>query len=231
MRSLRIFALPIALLFFIFLLIVLLIMFIVVMIVGTAFRALGFSYLAAFGILLLVLLGSAVNIPVYTKKMKDPVKVSRPMSMMSFFYSGARNEYWITKTTIAVNFGGAVIPVFICAYLIYTHPELWMQFLIGGFIVTSVSYRFSKILPGVGISLPLFIPPVVAAVIALVLPGEPNTVIAFVSGVSGVLIGADLINLANLSELRSRTMSIGGAGTFDGIFLTGVVSVLLAALG
>jgi uncharacterized membrane protein len=46
-------------------------------------------------------------------------------------------------------------------------------------------------------------------------------------GVVGVLIGADLLNLGKVSKLGAPILSIGGAGTFDGIFLTGLISVLL----
>ena len=53
-------------------------------------------------------------------------------------------------------------------------------------------------------------------------------VIAYVSGVVGTLIGADLTNLHRIADLGAPVASIGGAGTFDGVFLTGIVAVLLA---
>jgi len=31
-----------------------------------------------------------------------------------------------------------------------------------------------------------------------------------------------------MADLRAPVLSIGGAGTFDGIFLTGIIAVLLA---
>jgi uncharacterized membrane protein len=52
--------------------------------------------------------------------------------------------------------------------------------------------------------------------------------VAYISGTLGVLIGADLLHLRHLAALRSPVVSIGGAGTFDGIFLTGIIAVLLA---
>jgi uncharacterized membrane protein len=52
--------------------------------------------------------------------------------------------------------------------------------------------------------------------------------VAYISGTFGVLIGADLLNLKNLTALKAPVVSIGGAGTFDGIFLTGIIAVLLA---
>jgi uncharacterized membrane protein len=78
------------------------------------------------------------------------------------------------------------------------------------------------------LSTPIFIPPLVAALSAyLLLPAAPK-VIAYVSGVLGTLIGADLSNLNRIPKLGAPVASIGGAGTFDGIFLTGIVAVLLA---
>jgi uncharacterized membrane protein len=41
-------------------------------------------------------------------------------------------------------------------------------------------------------------------------------------------VGADLLNLRKASNLGAPVMSIGGAGTFDGVFLTGIIAVLLA---
>lgn len=221
-------ALPLAMIFFLVLFLILIVLSIVI---SSAFRALGFSPWMTIGIFFFSLLGSTVNIPVYTKKMRNPIRMTRPGSVFSLFYSGLDREYTIDRTTIAVNLGGAVIPTLVSIYLIFTNLELLISFIIGIFIVTTIAYRFSRIIPGVGISLPLFIPPIVAALVAVILPGEPNTIIAFVSGVLGVLIGADLLNLKDAEKLRSRTMSIGGAGTFDGIFLTGIVSVILAAIG
>jgi uncharacterized membrane protein len=46
----------------------------------------------------------------------------------------------------------------------------------------------------------------------------------------GTLIGADLMNFDKLAQLKAPVLSIGGAGTFDGIFLTGIASVLIASI-
>jgi uncharacterized membrane protein len=43
-----------------------------------------------------------------------------------------------------------------------------------------------------------------------------------------LLIGADLFNLGQIQGLGALVASIGGAGTFDGIFITGILAVLLA---
>ncbi|TDA34704.1 MAG: hypothetical protein DSO02_02190, partial [Hadesarchaea archaeon] len=51
--------------------------------------------------------------------------------------------------------------------------------------------------------------------------------LAYLSGTLGTLVGADLMNLNKVERLGAPVVSIGGAGTFDGIFLTGIFSVLL----
>jgi uncharacterized membrane protein len=48
--------------------------------------------------------------------------------------------------------------------------------------------------------------------------------------VPGLGIGADLTNLEKVRGLGAPVASIGGAGTFDGIFLTGILAVLIACL-
>jgi len=44
----------------------------------------------------------------------------------------------------------------------------------------------------------------------------------------GALVGADLWNLPRIAEIGAPVVSIGGAGTFDGVFLTGIIAGLLA---
>jgi uncharacterized membrane protein len=81
---------------------------------------------------------------------------------------------------------------------------------------------------GVGIAIPVFIPPLVAASTGLLLSPQHAPALAYIAGSLGTLIGADLLNLDKLHGLGAPVVSIGGAGTFDGIFLIGLIAVLLA---
>jgi Protein of unknown function (DUF1614) len=54
--------------------------------------------------------------------------------------------------------------------------------------------------------------------------------LAYAGGTLGTLLGADLVNLPKVRRLGAPVVSIGGAGTFDGVFITGIVAVLLASL-
>jgi uncharacterized membrane protein len=58
-------------------------------------------------------------------------------------------------------------------------------------------------------------------------PGDAAPV-AYVAGVAGPLIGADLLHLSEIEESAVGMASIGGAGTFDCIVLSGIVAAYLA---
>ena len=77
----------------------------------------------------------------------------------------------------------------------------------------------------------MFIPPIAAAIFAMIFNYEWAAPTAYMAGTLGTLIGADILHLDKLRNLRAPVASIGGAGTFDGIFLTGILAVLLAPVG
>jgi uncharacterized membrane protein len=83
--------------------------------------------------------------------------------------------------------------------------------------------------PGIGIAIPSPVPPIIASTVALLLARTNVAAVAYVSGSLGTLIGADLLNLGRIQGLGAPVVSIGGAGTFDGVFLTGIIAVLLAS--
>ncbi|MEA1993722.1 MAG: DUF1614 domain-containing protein [Euryarchaeota archaeon] len=204
------------------LLIPLLLVFFLVNAINTAFMKLGFSPWLAFGILFASLIGSRINFPIT----KGERKVEKGHGS-SLFFGRAESLSTVQETVIAVNLGGAIIPLLVSLYLLAnSNVPIW-KVLIGIVAVTAACYRFARPVPKVGIGLPLFMPPIMSAAVAMVLSHAYAPVIAYVSGVLGVLIGADLLNLPKIANLGAPMASIGGAGTFDGIFLTGVISVLL----
>lgn len=135
-------------------------------------------------------------------------------------------EEW-PGTIIAVNVGGAVVPTLLSLYLL-VKTGMYGRALAGVAIVTAVVHGLAHPIHGVGIAVPVFIPPVVAAVTALLLSRQSAPSLAYISGSLGTLIGADLLNLGIIQALGAPIASIGGAGRFDGIFMTGILAVLLA---
>ena len=194
---------------------------------GHAYSALGLDPRVATLVLFGSLLGSYVNLPLI--RLPEQRVVSREVVEIfgvPFLVPVAVD--W-PGTILAINVGGAVIPIMLSFYLLMRY-DLWGLAAVSTAIVAFVVHRMATPIPGVGISVPTFAPPLLAAGAALVLSRRFAAPLAYVGGSLGVLIGADLLNLGRLRSLGAPVASIGGAGTFDGIFLTGVIAVLLASL-
>ncbi len=219
---------PFALLFFVFFLflVIFLFIFIHVGLITVAASKLGLTGDQIILFLLGSLIGSHINIPI--KKIERDEELY-PERVVSFF--GIR--YVVPEvrekraTIIAVNVGGCIIPVFISLYLMLKNGIFLSPFLATA-VVSFVCYKLARPIPGIGIGLPMFIPPLVAALVALIIAPDKAPVVAYISGTLGTLIGADLLHLKDIDRLKAPVASIGGAGTFDGIFLTGIIAVLLA---
>jgi uncharacterized membrane protein len=192
-----------------------------------AYMRLGLSSRAAMLVLLGSLLGSYVNIPV-AQLPEQQVKTSEEVSFFGMVYEVPVVEDW-PGTVIAVNIGGAVIPAVLSIYLVF-HNRIFISGLIGTVVVAVVVHMLAHPVRGVGIAVPVFVPPLITAGVALLLSRRFAGPLAYVGGSLGTLIGADLTNLGSVQGLGAPVASIGGAGTFDGIFVTGILAVLLASL-
>ncbi len=200
-------------------------------VVGVAFSNIGFTPAVILLILVGTLLGSAVNIPLFKLKTAVPITREEYVNHFGVFYRIPKVEYSQAITIVAINVGGALIPTAVSIYLLSrAAPSMILVSLVGVAVVALVARAVARPVKGIGIVTPAFIPPIAAAVAALVLaPSEPRTV-AYVAGVLGTLIGADLSNLGVIKKLGAPVASIGGAGTFDGVFLSGIIAVLLAGI-
>lgn len=203
----------------------------------SAFMKIGFSIGHAFLILILSLLGSGINIPLATLRSDTPVVRDTYIRVFGVAYRVPVRRVTKNETTIAVNVGGAVIPVLISAYLIMRFPSSLLLAGAGVLIVSIITYSVARPIRGIGIATPALVPPLAAALAAILLtsvvqiPDCPvdqcRVVTAYAGGVLGTLIGADLLNLGKIKNLGAPVASIGGAGTFDGIFLSGFIALLL----
>jgi uncharacterized membrane protein len=212
---------------FLFLLFILILVVIIIQ-VGAftmALEKLGLSVHSAMLLLACTLMGSAINLPLFSMKAEEPSEEARQMFSGLLF---GRPLPFTGKTIVAVNVGGALIPVSFSGYLIMTNHLPLVQVIPAIAIVTACCRIFSRPIPGLGIGIPVFIAPITAALTALTLAPENSAPMAYICGTLGVLIGADLLRLQDIRKLGTPVASIGGAGTFDGIFFTGIVAVLLA---
>ena len=207
-----------------FVLLVLLFTLIMVGAISYAFEKVGLAPGAVFGLLLACLAGSSVNIPLH--RIRNAQVVTDPVVPV-FGFRWRVPRVTPRETVVTVNVGGAVIPCLVAIYLL-AKTAYPLQAMLGIAIVAAIAQRLARPVPGLGIALPAFIPPILSALTAVLLAPAQAPMVAYISGTFGVLIGADLLHLRDLAALRTPVVSIGGAGTFDGIFLTGIIAVLLA---
>jgi len=195
---------------------------------SAAFRDVGFSPAMTALILVATFVGGFINIPVLKLRNTVPVIKEEFVSFFGVVYRIPRMEHGETTTLVAVNAGGALIPSFVSVYLLWKQPSVTLYAIVGIVVVALVTHLIARPLKGVGITAPFLVSPIVAAISAYVLFPSAPRIIAYVAGVLGTLIGADLTNLHVVPKLGAPVVSIGGAGTFDGVFLSGILAALLA---
>jgi uncharacterized membrane protein len=192
-----------------------------------AYLSLGVRPLTAMLLLFSSLIGSYFNIPLVALA-PEQVESDKVIEFFGMEYTVPVVQN-LPGTVIAINVGGAVIPTIMSLYLLSSR-RLWISGAIATAIVAVVLHWLANPVPGVGIAVPIFVPALITAVVSMLLSRYEAAPLAYISGSVGTLIGADLTNLDKVAGLGAPVASIGGAGTFDGIFLTGILAVLLAGL-
>ena len=199
----------------------------------TAFTKIGFSWSQALFVLLASLLGSSINIPLTNLECREPMVRERYVRAFGISYRVPILDVVSCRTLLAVNLGGAVIPSLISIALIHRFPDSLPYALLAILFVALLTNLVARPVKGLGIVTPALLPPLSAALSATILvylAGAPHDLIfliAYVSGTLGTLLGADIMNLNKIRDLGAPVASIGGAGTFDGVFLSGLIAVLL----
>jgi uncharacterized membrane protein len=221
------FPLTLPFLFILFFLFLFLIVLIEIGILGYAYQRIGVDRRYVFLLLFLSLMGSYLNIPV-AQLPAEEIHSARVVSFYGMRYVIPTVVDW-PGTVIAVNVGGGLVPLFLSLYLIRKKRLYWRS-LLAVAIVAAVVHHLATPVPGVGIVVPAFVPPFLTAAVVLLISREHAPPLAYIAGSLGTLIGADLLNLGKIQGLGAPVASIGGAGTFDGIFLTGIAAVLLASI-
>ena len=187
--------------------------------------SMGITETALIAVLGLSLLGSYVNIPVaYLPGHRAVTAGEINFFGMTYIVPMVQQS---RATVLAINVGGAIIPMMLSLYLLFKH-RLFFLGAVGTAFVAVVCHFLAQPVPGFGIALPIFVPAVATAIIAVALTRRRAAPLAYISGSFGTLIGADLLNLGAIQSMGAPVASIGGAGTFDGIFVTGLLAVLYA---
>ena len=188
---------------------------------------LGVSSRTALFLLFASLLGSYINLPV--AEIPNQVPVSGQVVEFFGMQYQVPQAVASSSTIIAVNVGGALIPVIVSFYLLNKY-DLWLTGLAATAVVAAICHSLSWLVPGVGIALPIFVPALATAIVAFIIDRNHIGQLAYVAGSLGALIGTDLMNLDKIAGLGVPVASIGGAGTFDAIFVTSILAVLLGSI-
>ncbi|MFZ5899442.1 MAG: DUF1614 domain-containing protein [Bacillota bacterium] len=140
------------------------------------------------------------------------------------------------RNTVALNVGGAIVPVALAVYLLSRADEAAekTRALLGALITGAVVYGVGTFIM-TGLPEPagryafidvLYLYPIVAAVIAYTVGRSRRA--SFVAAILGVLL-ADVFHWTRLVATRTPgSVHIGGAGAFDTIVVSGLLAVLLA---
>ena len=191
-----------------------------------AFGKLGLSAQSAYLLLLVTLGGSLLNLPLFTIDSNFREPSTLPPEMIA--WAQKRRYLFPGKTLILVNVGGCIVPVSFSGYLFETNDVPLLHAIVCVAVVSIVSRLVSRPVKGLGIGMPILFAPLAAATMAYVLARESAAPLAYIGGTLGVLIGADLLRFKDIRKLGAPFASIGGAGSFDGIFVSGLLAVILA---
>ena len=195
------------------------------------------EYFSAF--MLLSLIGSYVNLPLFIIESLTPVPAPERVESFGVTYEPPQVSTETKETLVMINLGGAIIPAIISLYLLifsipaYADNLVWayVKTLVVLVIVTLNVHQSAQIVEGVGITTPAWGPPTMTVFVTLLVnyfsPLSCPVQIAYIGGTMGALIGADFMNLRKIAGV-GPVVSIGGAGTFDGVYLTGLFSVISA---
>ena len=228
--SSRMFFLPVIelVLMIFFILVIFLAPFLFLGLIGRTLNQFGLGWYSFLAFLFVSLIGSIINIPVWRTTVQRAAVSVRYVYHFGMPYPVPSVESRPSEVIISINLGGAIMPIALSAYLLLRNSPAVVPSVIAIPIIAVVVFFMARPVKGLGIVTPMFIPPLISAIVAVILGGGYAPVVAYVGGTVGTLVGADLLHINSIKTLGAANMSIGGAGTFDGIFLTGLLTILLA---
>ncbi|MEM1626728.1 MAG: DUF1614 domain-containing protein [Sulfolobaceae archaeon] len=137
-------------------------------------------------------------------------------------------------TIIAINIGGAIVPLLVSFLLLSTFKEFnLLKILVIIILSTIFSNKTSKVIAGLGVIANPYLSPILNGTLSFILFQQQLSLIpisTYIATVIGAIVGADLLNLKKIIETRPQLISIGGLGTFDGIYVSGLIGMFFGEL-
>ncbi|WP_456486337.1 DUF1614 domain-containing protein [Candidatus Alkanophaga liquidiphilum] len=178
-------------------------------------------------VLVVMLLGSFVEIPVYTLPTARPKYTERELALIKKMFGvvvegGMKGK----NSVVTLNIGGFVLPVAFSAYLLRKCPPLEVATLT--LLIIILTYFISEMTGGVGVTVPSYVG-IFAIPLGFLLCQENAAPLIFTSAILGILVGVVFRILALEEEDEgSAFLSVGGAGNFPAIFIIGLLSLLIS---
>ena len=149
----------------------------------------------------------------------------------AIFFGGLIPDIRIGR--VAVNLGGAVVPLGVCVWLlIKTDTRKEVVRALAGSVLTGIAvYALGRLLPAEPENFvidPHYLYGIAGGVIAYLLGRSRRA--AFICGVLGVILADTATALINWGNGVNTTLVLGGAGAMDTIVISGILAVLLAEL-
>lgn len=201
-----------------------------------------------FIVLLVMLLTSIIEIPIYTVRSKKPEYSEREARCIGEIYGVSLVEEMQTdtekryKTRITLNVGGFIIPLFFSFYLLLSvnrmgsYPLPLLEVTMSTLLMALISYMLSEVKGGIGIIVPnytgIFAIPLGLILAPSGLPlGEIAGVLIFTPAIFGILLGM-LITLITVprEEVGSAFFNIGGTGSFYTIYLISFLALIIRSI-
>jgi len=148
--------------------------------IQAGFENLGFPPELVILTLVLMFVGSFINIPLGKRKLIEVTEAH-------FF--GLFKRRRLLAQGLSLNVGGALIPLLIAGFLLFRVPL--EETIIAIFLMTLIVWKLSRVIPGKGVVVPVLIPPLFAAIFAFLLAPQEAALVAFIAGTLGVLIAPD----------------------------------------
>lgn len=206
---------------------------------GEAFERLGLTTVQGVAVLAAMLIWRTASLTVFRSRKLVPDRPAETMQQMLLRMQGVEHEGEHTgelvRQRISLGVGGALVPLGLCAWFAAGLPadqEAW-AFVAGGVAVVGAAC-FAALKPRVGRSpeLPVWLPPLVTIVAALLVSGREYAPQAtYLSAVLGTLAGTGVLPFVvrrTRRQLDAPNIVIGGPGVFGGIFLATLAAGLFS---
>lgn len=191
--------------------------------------ALGLDSYFLFIMLVAMLVFSVFEIPMCRLRTKKPKYTRGEARLLGELYSVPVEEElntgdpYVYNTKITLNVGGFILPLLLALYIAPLAP--FLETLLVAVIMVISTHFLSRLEGGVGIIVPSYLA-LISIPFAFILAPGSVAAITLVGGIFGILIG--MLTLLYPIEEGSAFLNLGGVGSFEAIYVTVLLAVMLS---